>query len=168
MARLRVVRGRFRGPDGSEFTRDVVRNMGVVAMVPLLDDGATVLVVRQYRGPIDALLLELPAGLRDVPGEPPEDCARRELVEEVGRTAGRIDVLATMHPAAGYSDQRVTIYLATDLTEVPADRQGPEEEAMTIEELALADVPRMVADGTLTDAKTIVGLLAAREHLGLR
>lgn len=168
MARLRVVRGRFQGPDGGEFHRDVVRNMGVVALVPLLDDGATVVLVRQYRGPIDALLLELPAGLRDIPGEPSEECARRELVEEVGLTATTLEVLATMHPAAGYSDQIVTIYLATGLTEVPADRQGPEEEAMTVEQLALADVPGLVADGTLTDAKTIVGLLAAREHLGLR
>ncbi|HEV7719646.1 MAG TPA: NUDIX hydrolase [Iamia sp.] len=168
MQRLRIVTARFAAPDGQEFTRDTVRNMGVVAIVPLLDDGRTVLLVRQYRGPIDSLLLELPAGLRDVEGEAPEACARRELVEEVGRTAADLSVLATMHPAAGFSDQVVTIYLATGLAEVPLDRQGPEEQHMTVEELALHDVPALIAAGTLTDAKTMVGLLAAREHLGLR
>jgi ADP-ribose pyrophosphatase len=168
LQRLRVVTARFAAPDGGEFTRDVTRNLGVVAVVPLLDDGETVLVVRQYRGPIDALLLEIPAGLRDVEGEASEVCARRELVEEVGRTATDLTVLATMHPAAGFTDQVVTIYLATGLAEVPLDRQGPEEEHMTIEELSLHDVPALIASGTLTDAKTMVGLLTAREHLGLR
>lgn len=86
LARLRVVRGTFEGPDGERFHRDVVRNQEVVAMVPLHDDG-TVTLVRQYRGPIDRELLEIPAGLCDVPGEAYEDGARRELVEEVGLAA---------------------------------------------------------------------------------
>lgn len=168
LARFSVVRGRFAAPDGSEFTRDVLRNPGAVSAVPLLDDGETVLLVRQYRGPIDADLLELPAGLLDVEGEPPEECLRRELVEEVGRTATALEHLVTVHPAAGFSDHTVAIYLATGLAEVAADRQGPEEEHMTVEELSLRDVPARLADGTLTDAKTLIGLLAARERLGLR
>jgi ADP-ribose pyrophosphatase len=167
-ARLRVVRARFAAPDGSEFTRDVVRNLGAVAVVPLLDDGITVVLVRQYRGPIDALLLEIPAGLLDVDGEDPEDCARRELIEEVGYEAGAMTHLLTAHVAAGFSDHTVAVHLATGLTEVGQDLQGPEEEHMTVERLSLHDVPRLVADGTLTDAKTIMGLLAVREHLGLR
>lgn len=167
LRRLRVVEGHFRAPDGREFTRDVIRNEGVVALVPLLDDGHTVLLVRQYRAPIDSLLREIPAGLRDVPGEAPEDCARRELAEEVGRRAAALEVLATMHPAAGFTDQVVTIYLATGLEEVPADRQGVEEEHMAVEEVDLRDVPRLVAEGALTDAKTLVGLFAARARLGL-
>lgn len=167
LRRLRVVEGRFRAPDGQEFTRDVIRNEGVVAVVPLLDDGRTALLVRQYRGPIDSLLREIPAGLRDVPGEDPADCARRELAEEVGRSATDLSVLATMHPAAGFADQVVTIYLATGLEEVPSDRQGVEEEHMTVEEVDLADVPRLAAEGALTDAKTLVGLFAARSRLGL-
>jgi 8-oxo-dGTP pyrophosphatase MutT (NUDIX family) len=168
LARFTVVRARFAAPDGAEFERDVVRNPGAVAAVPLLDDGETALLVRQYRGPIDATLLELPAGLLDVEGEPPEDCLRRELVEEVGRTATAVEHLVTAHVAAGFSDHTVAIYLATGLAEVPADRQGPEEEHMTIEEVSLHDVPRLMADGTLTDAKTLIGLLATRERLGLR
>ena len=77
LARLRVVRASFEAPDGSRFERDVVRNQPVVAMVPVADDG-TVWLVRQYRGPIDRELLEIPAGLCDVEGEAPEATAVRE------------------------------------------------------------------------------------------
>lgn len=163
LARLRVVRGSFEGPDGTRFERDIVRNQEVVAMVPIHDDG-TVSLVRQYRGPIDAELLEIPAGLCDVEGEADEDAARRELVEEVGLEADTLDLVARYHPAAGFSDQFVRLYLARGLREVGADRQGPEEEAMTVERIALEDVPAMIADGRLADSKTIIGLLLAREQ----
>ncbi len=167
--RVTVVRARFAAPDGTEFERDVIRDRRVVAMVPLLDDGETVLVVRQYRGPLDAWMVEIPAGLCDVEGEDdPEVTARRELVEEVGREAGRLELLARMHPSAGLTDCFEHLYLATELREVPSDRQGPEEEHMVVETLSLRDVPRLVSDGVLTDAKTVVGLLMAREHLGIR
>lgn len=163
--RIRVVRGQFEAPDGSTFERDVVRNQAVVAVVPVLDDGATVLLVSQYRGPIDRPLLEIPAGLCDVDGEALEATARRELVEEVGREAGVIEQIAGYYPSAGFSDQFVTLYLATDLTEVPHDRQGPEEAHMTVEEFALADLDDAIADGTLADSKTLIGLLIARDRL---
>ncbi|WP_421122037.1 NUDIX hydrolase [Aquihabitans daechungensis] len=133
--------------------------------MPLLDDGATVLLVRQYRGPIDRYLLEIPAGLCDVDGEEPEATARRELVEEVGRKAGALELLAGYFPAAGFSDQFVRLYLATDLTEVPADRQGVEEQDMTIEEFPLAGLDEAIASGTLADSKTIMGLLMVRDRL---
>lgn len=163
LARLRVVRGTFEGPDGRRFQRDVIRNQEVVAMVPLHDDG-TVTLVRQYRGPIDRELLEIPAGLCDVEGEDYETGARRELVEEVGLEADRLDLVASYHPAAGFSDQFVRLYIATGLHDVEASRQGPEEEAMTVERISLDDVPAMVADGRLGDSKTIIGLLLARDH----
>ena len=162
LARIKVVRATFEAPDGSQFARDVVRNQQVVAMVPLHPDG-TVTLVRQYRGPIDAEILEIPAGLCDVHGEEPAATAARELVEEVGLVAEHLDLLATFHPAAGFCDQFVRLYLATDLTEVDDARQGPEEEHMTVERVSLDDVPAMVADGRLVDGKTIIGLLAARE-----
>lgn len=165
---LTVVEGRFEAPDGTPFTREVVRSGGAVAVVPLLDDGRTVVVVRQFRGALDRLLVEVPAGMLDVEGEAPEDCARRELVEEVGYEARDLTFLLRADVAAGFTDHHVTVFLATGLTEVPSDRQGPEEEAMTTEHLSLHDVPGLVATGALTDAKTIMGLLAAREHLGLR
>src|SRR5688500_1049282 len=163
---MNVVRGTFAAPDGSTFTRDVVRTLGAVAVVPLLDDGETVLLVRQYRGPLDALLLEIPAGLLDVEGEDPADCARRELVEEVGCTADEVSLLAHAHVAAGISDHTVTIYLGTGLTEVGQDRQGPEEEHMTVERLSLREGPRLVAAWRLTDGKTFVCLLEVWGRLG--
>lgn len=165
LARLRVVRASFSAPDGTRFERDVVRNNEVVAMVPLADDG-TVWLVRQYRGPIDREILEIPAGLCDIDGEAPEATAARELVEEVGFEAESLELIARFHPAAGFSDQYVRLYLATGLTEVPHDRQGPEEEHMTVERVSLDDVPALIAAGELIDSKTIIGLLLAREHVG--
>ncbi len=164
---ITLSRATFESPDGDRFERDVVRHPGAVSVVPLLDDG-TVVLVRQYRGPIDALLLEIPAGLCDVEGEDPEQTARRELVEEVGRTADAMQQLAAIHPAAGFSDQYVRLYLATGLHEVPHDRQGPEEQHMTVETVDLLDVPGLIASGSLTDSKTLIGLLLAREVTGHR
>ena len=163
--RIRVVRGRFEAPDGSTFERDVVRNQEVVAIVPVLDDGSSVLLVRQYRGPIDRYLLEIPAGLCDVDGEDPEATARRELVEEVGREADSLELIASYYPAAGFSDQFVRLYLATGLREVPADRQGVEEQDMTVEAFDLADLDEAIASGVLADSKTLIGLLLVRDRL---
>jgi ADP-ribose pyrophosphatase len=164
---LTVVEGRFEAPDGSTFTRELLRTGGAAAIVPVLDDGDTVLLLRQYRASLDDLLLEIPAGMIDE-GEDAETCARRELVEEVGYRARDLTFLYRARVAAGFTDHVVTVFLATGLTEVGADRQGPEEEAMTVERLSLRDAPRLIATGALTDSKTITGLLAAREHLGLR
>lgn len=166
--RVRFVRATFEGPDGSTFVREIVRDKRVVAMVPLLDDGHRVLLVRQYRGPVDQLMLEIPAGLCDVDGEDdPELTAARELREEIGRSAGSFELLATMHQSAGISDEHALIYLARDLREVPDDRQGPEESAMTIETFDLVDLDHAIATGAITDAKTLVGLLRTRDALGL-
>lgn len=160
---MRVVVGTFEGPDGSTFTRDIVRHPGAVAVVPLHDDG-TVTLVRQYRAPIDALLLEIPAGIRDVDGEPPEETARRELAEEAGLAAERIEHLVTFHNAPGMSDEVIDVFVATGLTECDPSAQGVEEESMSIERHGLDDLATMIADGRLTDAKTViaVGLLRSR------
>ena len=167
--RITVMRSTFQAPDGSEFVREVIRDKRVVAMVPVLDDGRTVILVRQYRGPIDQLLLEIPAGLCDIEGEDdPEVTAARELAEEVGKAAGRLELLAKVHQSAGISDEHALIYLATELTDVPDDRQGPEEDHMTVETFDLADLDAAIAAGTLTDGKTIIGLLRARDVLAAR
>jgi len=102
----------------------------------------------------------------DLDGEAdPVVTAQRELAEEVGKQAGSLDLLAEAYTSAGISDELVRVYLATDLTDVPDDRQGVEEAHMTVEEVALDDVPAMIADGRLTDAKSIIGLLLTRERL---
>lgn len=164
LARLRVVRAAFEAPDGTTFERDVIRNQAVVAMVPVEADGR-VLLVRQYRGPIDRWLLEIPAGLCDVEGEPPEATAQRELVEEVGRIAEHLELVASYFPAAGFSDQFVRLYLATGLREVEADRQGIEESHMTVERFDLATLDEAIAAGAIADSKTLIGLLLARDRL---
>ncbi len=159
-----VARARFRGPDGEEFARHVIHHPGAVAVVPLHDDG-TVTLVRQFRAALGHDLLELPAGTRDVDGEPEARAAERELIEEAGLAAGSIDHLVTMHNAPGMSDEAVTIFVARGLRAVADDRQGAEELAMEVERIALDDALAMVDDGRITDAKTIIGLsLVARRE----
>ena len=158
---MRVVVGSFTGPDGDTFTRDVIRHPGAVAVLPLHDDG-TVTVVRQYRAPLDDLLLEIPAGVRDVEGEPPEETARRELVEEAGLAADHVEHLISFHNAPGISDEVVDVFLATGLSEVEAAAQGVEEEAMSIERHHLDELAAMIADGRLTDAKTVIAVSLVR------
>jgi ADP-ribose pyrophosphatase len=155
-------RVRVRAADGHEFDREVLRHPGVVAVVPLHDDG-TVTLVRQYRVAVDRELLEIPAGTRDVAGEAPEVAVGRELAEEAGLAAEHVEELVTYFVAPGLTDEAIVLYLARGLREVPTDRHGPEEQAMTLERIPLVDAQSMIDDGRITDAKTIIGLtLAAR------
>jgi 8-oxo-dGTP pyrophosphatase MutT (NUDIX family) len=161
---FRVVRSRFRAPDGDEFERHIVHHPGAVAVVPLHDDD-TVSLVRQYRAALEDELLELPAGTRDVAGEEESLTAERELAEEAGLAAGRIEHLLTFYNAPGMSDETISVFLARDLREVAHDRQSVEEHAMTVERMSLDDALAMVDDGRITDAKTIIGLtLTARRR----
>lgn len=162
-----VATAEFEAPGGLRFERDIVHHPGAVAIVPLHGDDS-VTMVRQFRAPIDGVILEIPAGKRDVAGEAPEVTASRELEEEVGLRAGSLELLATFHNSPGFTDELALVFLARDLSEVAVSRDGIEEQSMTIERVALADVPRLVASGELRDAKSIVGLLMARERLGLR
>lgn len=154
---IEVAVGTFEGPDGHRFTRDVVHHVGAVAVLPLHDDD-TVTLVRQYRAPIDADLLELPAGLRDVSDEPPEETAARELAEEAGLRADHYELLCRFHNSPGHSDEIVHVYLATGLHEVDTDLQGIEEQHLTVERLPVDELMAMIADGRLTDAKTVIGV----------
>ena len=157
-------RVRVRAPDGHEFEREVLRHPGVVAVVPLHDDG-TVTLVRQYRVAIDQDMLELPAGTRDVEGEPPDVAAARELAEEAGLAAAQMDEVLTYFVAPGMTDEAIVLFVARGLDEVPTDRHGPEEHAMTIERISVSEALRMIDDGRITDAKTIIGLTLAARHL---
>ena len=155
----------FRAPDGARFEREIVRHPGAVSVVPLIDD-ATVLLLRQYRAAVDAELLEIPAGKRDVPGEAPDLTAQRELVEEVGRRAGRLEELARFHNSPGFTDEHSIVYRGRDLHEEPRAPQGVEEQHMSIQEVAMADVEDMITAGLIVDAKTIIGLLLAGRRVG--
>ncbi|HVF32448.1 MAG TPA: NUDIX hydrolase [Acidimicrobiales bacterium] len=136
-----------------------------MGVVPVVDEGTAVLLVRQYRSSVEMSLLEIPAGLRDVAGEPPIETARRELIEEVGMRAGRVERLCSFHNSPGFCDEVVHVFAAFDLTPCGLDRQGIEEQHMTIERVALDDVAGMIASGALTDAKTVIGLLLVRDLL---
>jgi ADP-ribose pyrophosphatase len=160
-----VVVAEFETPDGEIVERDVVRHPGAVSVVPL--DGDEFVLVRQYRAPAEADLLEIPAGKRDVPGEPPGDTALRELAEEVGLTTSvPLVLLSEFYNSVGFSDEYSHVFLATDLEPVPLDRQGPEEQHMTIERWPVDAVAGAIAAGEIKDAKTVIGLLAALRHLG--
>ncbi len=162
--RIDLTEARFAAPDGTEFTRDVVRDPGAVAVVAVTD-GGEVLLVRQYRGPVDRELLEIPAGTRDVDGEEPQETARRELLEEVGVHAGEIRLLVTMLNSPGFCDEETFLFLATGLEPGTPERDGVEEEHMEVVTVPLADVDALVAGGELVDGQTILGLLLARQAL---
>jgi len=157
----------FEAPDGHRFSRDIVHHPGAVSVVAVDFDGRAVL-LRQFRSAIEAELLEIPAGKRDVDGEEPAVTAARELAEEVGLKAAHMELLAEFYNSPGFCDEHSYVYLATDLTEVPAAPVGVEEEWMQVERIPLDDIPGLISSGELVDAKSIIGLLAARERLATR
>jgi 8-oxo-dGTP pyrophosphatase MutT (NUDIX family) len=162
---LRVVTGTFVGPDGFTFERDIVRHPGAVSVVPLEADRRHVILVRQYRAAVDTALLELPAGKLDVPGEPPEDCAARELAEEIGYAPGRLTELGQFLNSPGFSDERSWIFLAENLVRCERDAQGVEELHLLLERIDLHEFDDLLASGEIVDAKTIIGLQLARSRL---
>ena len=163
----RVAVATFEAPDGEVFERDVIRSPGAVGVVPLLyEDGvATIVFVRQYRGPLDRYVLEVPAGMRDVPDEPPEVTAERELIEEAGLSPGRLEFLTLFYTSAGMTDSMLHLYLATELVPVERDLHGPEESHMDVERISLAEAVDMVVRGEIHDAKTVIGLLLVERRL---
>lgn len=165
-----VVVAEFEAPDGSRFHRDVVRSPGAVGVVPVLFDAegnASVLLVAQYRPPYEAFVLEIPAGMRDVDGEPPEEVARRELAEEAGLAGEHLVHLIDIYPSPGMTDSVTAIYLATGCHPVPHDRHGPEEEHMELLHVPFPDALGLVHRGEIRDAKSVIGLLMAARHLGV-
>lgn len=155
--------GRFSGPKG-EFVRDIVRHPGAVSAVAIEDD--SIFLVRQYRAPIDQDSWEIPAGKKDIPGEDSIVAVARELAEEVGRRAGSIEPLINIFHSPGFCDEWQEIFLATDLHEVEREADGIEEEHMLVELVPFDEAVAMTTDGRITDAKTIVGILAAARKLG--
>jgi 8-oxo-dGTP pyrophosphatase MutT (NUDIX family) len=152
-----------RMPDGAQAEREVVEHMSAVAVVPVFDDG-TVALLRQYRHPVGRYLLEIPAGVLDVDGEAEDDAAQRELAEEMGLRAGRLEHLTTFENSAGWSTERTHVYLGRDLAPTPLpDGFEPEHEEadMEVVRLPLDAAVDGVRRGEVTDAKTVIGLLLA-------
>lgn len=150
---------------GERFTRLIVHHPGAVVVVPV-DDDETVLMVRQFRAPAGRELLEVVAGKRDVEGEDPETTAHREMQEEIGRRPGRLVKLCEFFNSPGFCDEYTHLFAALDLEELGAPSAvNPEERAMTLERVRLADVDDLIARGRLVDAKSIIGLLLTRRYL---
>ena len=158
-----TVKATFVDPNGESFERDVIRHPGAVAVVPMTD-AASVLLVHQFRPAVNRWLFEVPAGTCDVEGEPLETTAHRELAEELGREAGRLQLLTHCLNTPGFCDEVTTVFLATDLHPVPTNRQGLEEGFMSIEEMSLSRFDDLVEDGTIVDAVTILGVALARSR----
>ncbi|MFN5605338.1 MAG: NUDIX hydrolase [Actinomycetes bacterium] len=159
-----VVVGSFRDPAGETFTRDIVRSPGAVAVVPLIrepDGSHSVVLLRQYRAAFAREIVEVPAGMRDVDGEDPEQTARRELIEETGYDAGSLRLLHRFYPSTGMTDSVLHVYLATDLRHVGRQMHGPEEAHMEVFTVPFADAVGMVVSGEIADAKSTIGLLLA-------
>ena len=144
-------------PDGSTGTREYVLHQGAAMVIPLFKDGS-VLLERQFRYPLRAHFLELPAGKID-PGEDPLATARRELLEETGYSAAQWRYLTTLYPCVGYSNERIELFLARDLKH--EGHPGEDGEFLECVRLTLDEALELVAAGEINDAKTILGLLWA-------
>jgi 8-oxo-dGTP pyrophosphatase MutT (NUDIX family) len=148
----------FRLSDGSESEREVVGHPGAVAM--LAHDGEHLYLVRQPREAVeDESLLELPAGKLDVPGESELECAQRELGEEIGKAAAEWRELKRLYTSPGFSDEKVTIYLATGLSD--ADAEPDDTERIEIVRWPLSELDGAIAE--CRDAKSVVGLMLLRD-----
>ncbi|GAB3301088.1 NUDIX domain-containing protein [Parasphingorhabdus pacifica] len=148
-------------PGGRSARREVVEHMGAVAVVAL-DEADRVVLIHQYRYPLDRRLWELPAGLLDVVGEEPVRTAQRELAEEVGLAADEWSVLVDLASSPGFTDQVERVFLARTLTEV--DRLPPtgnEEADLVVRRVDLADAVDMVLAGEIVNAPAVSGILAA-------
>jgi ADP-ribose pyrophosphatase len=152
---LHVQRDQVALPDGKVATREFIRHPGAVMIVPLLDDGR-LLMERQYRYPMGRVMLEFPAGKLDA-GEPPFECAVRELEEETGYRAREWAHAGVLHNAIAYSDEGIEIYFARGLT--PGRQHLDDGEFLELVQLSVAELDAMCADGRVTDAKTLIGLL---------
>jgi ADP-ribose pyrophosphatase len=142
-------------------TYQIVRHPGGVGVLPLHRDG-TVSLIRQLRPAVDCFMLELPAG-RLEPGEEPARCGLRELAEETGIVAGRLESLGVIHPSPGVFDEVVHLFLATELVQGEADPEHYED--IEVVNLPLQEAVRMALDGSITDGKTAMALFRAGGRL---
>lgn len=142
-------------PGGRTSTREIVEHRGAV-VIAALDGQGNVLLVRQYRSPVGQELLELPAGTLD-PGEDPEPCASRELQEETGFRAERLERLGGFYSAPGFCTEYLHLFLATGLQ--PARLDADDDEDIQLVPTRLVEIPALIASGEIRDAKSVAGLL---------
>jgi ADP-ribose pyrophosphatase len=153
-------RDTVRFPDGSLGRLEMLRHPGASAVVPFLDaptaDDPRVILIRQFRHAADGYIWEIPAGRLDS-GEPPETCAHRELEEEAGARATTLEYLTTIYTTPGFTDERIHLFMASDLVRVAPRREA--DEFMEVQERRWSDVMGMIRNGEIKDGKTLIALL---------
>jgi len=149
-------------PNGKLAKREVARHIGAAACLPIDDEG-NVYLVRQYRAPVDRVLLEIPAGKLDFPGEDRLEAAKRELREETGYAAARWTHLNDMLSTVGFCDECIGLYLAQELSS--GDCDPDEDEFLNVVKMPFEEAVSMVMRNEISDAKTICAIMMARELL---
>lgn len=148
-------------PNGEPADRELIRHVGAVCVIPITDDGMVVM-ERQYRYPVEEVILEIPAGKLDSKQEDHETAARRELEEETGYQARELIPLGKFYPACAYSDETIWMYLAKGLTK--GQRHLDEDEFLDVELMPLRELVSMVLRGEIPDAKTQIAVLKAAAY----
>lgn len=157
-ARFELITERVTLPDGRTAEVDLLKHPGAAAILPFLPDGR-VLLIRQYRHAVGGFLLEVPAGKLD-PGETPIECAARELEEETGQRAGRIEPLGALWPSPGFTDERIHLFVARAL--VPTEQRLDADELIELVPMSFEEALRRVRAGEISDAKSAMALLLAQ------
>ena len=148
-------------PNGNSASRELIRHVGAVCVIPVLENGDAVM-ERQYRYPVNRVILEIPAGKID-PGEDTLAAAKRELEEETGYTASEWECIGTFNPSPAYTDELITLYLARGL-KAGHDRMD-EDEFLNVELMDLQELVSLIVRGEVPDGKTQTAVLLARERL---
>ncbi len=144
-------------PNGNIAHWDFIGHKGAAAVVAVKDDGRLVM-VKQYRNALDRMTIEIPAGARDYAGEPTLDCAVRELKEETGYQAGKMEYLMTLRTAIAYCNELIDVYVATELT--AGEQHLDDDECVEVLEFDLEELCDMVYSEVLQDAKTVAAIMA--------
>jgi len=158
---FKIRRDYLKTPNGRETRLEIIEHGGSVVLIPIDDDG-NLLFVRQYRHAVGKDLLELPAGTRDN-DEPFEECAAREIREETGMQAGKLQKVGEFYLAPGYSSEFMVVFLATGLKDNPLD--ADDDEFLEVEKIPLKQAIQMAERGDIPDAKSLAALLLAKSYL---
>lgn len=150
-------------PNGNIAKWDFIKHNGAAAVVPV-DEQGRLIMVKQYRNALDRYTLEIPAGGLNGPDEPTKDAASRELAEETGYRAGRIELLLTIRTTVAFCNEKIDIYVATEL--IPGKQHLDEDEYVDVKPYELDELVQMVFAGEIEDSKTVAAILAYKEKYG--
>jgi ADP-ribose pyrophosphatase len=151
-------------PNGKQTSREYINHQGAALVIPMLSSDR-VLMVRQFRYPLNKVFLEFPSGKIDQ-GESSEQTAHRELKEETGYEAKNLKFLTTIHPVIGYADEKIDLYLAQNITQI-AELQLDDEEFLELIEIEVKELPMFIKNGLLSDVKTQIAAFWLEKELNL-